>query len=208
MKAVDYRKGDANMIKTRSDLKRYLLNDRLADNITKSRPKILGGCAEIIWKYKIFLRKAEFFMNNSDKNFFNKMIGKYYTFKLGKLGCHLGFSIPLNTTEEGLSLPHYGSIVINSTAKIGKNCRILVGTVIGVKSGFKQAATLGSNVYIGAGAKIIGDITIGDYVTIGANSVVVKNVESHITVAGIPAKKINNNDSSANLSNLLRKECV
>lgn len=62
--------------------------------------------------------------------------------------------------------------------------------------GGKYAATIGDNVFIGTGAKIIGDISIANNVVIGANSVVCKSIEEPgITVAGIPAKKISEKDS-------------
>lgn len=63
--------------------------------------------------------------------------------------------------------------------------------------GKKTAATIGDNVFIGTGAKIIGDIAIADDCVIGANSVVVKSItEKGITVAGVPAKKVSSNNSA------------
>ena len=109
----------------------------------------------------------------------------------------LGFSIPLNCFGPGLSIAHYGTITIGN-AKVGRNCRIQEGVNIGSTGGGKKAATIGNNVFIGTGAKIIGDISIADNCVIGANSVVVKSItESGITVAGVPAKKISDNDSTA-----------
>ena len=63
-----------------------------------------------------------------------------------------------------------------------------------------DAPQIGNNVFIGSGAKIIGDIRIADDVAIGAQALVVKSVlEGGITVGGIPAKKISNHDSHSNL---------
>ena len=83
---------------------------------------------------------------------------------------------------------------------IGKNCRIQDGVTIGATNGSTCAPQIGNNVFIGSGAKIIGDIRIADDVAIGAQALVVKSIlESGITVGGIPAKKISNNDSHSNL---------
>ena len=112
----------------------------------------------------------------------------------------LGYTIPLNVVEEGLSLPHYGTIIVNGNSHIGKNCRIMADVVIGSTNGVNIAATIGDNVYIGAGAKIIGQIRIGDDVCIGANAVVTKDIEAGVTIAGVPAKVVSRTNSHKNIS--------
>ena len=147
-----------------------------------------------IWKFQILLRKCEYFQNTKKGLFWN-IISKYYKFRYVKLSQKLGFSIPFNVFGPGLSIAHYGCLVVNQNAKIGKNCRIHEGVTIGA-SGGERAPIIGDNVFIGTGAKILGDIKIADNISIGANAVVVKDVlESNITVAGVPAKKISNNNS-------------
>ena len=127
-------------------------------------------------------------------------------FRFKRLSMKLGFSIPLNVFEEGLSIAHYGTIVVNSKAKVGKNCRLQEGVNIGATNGSPNAPIIGNNVFIGTGAKIIGDITIADDVAIGANAVVVKSIEeAGVTYGGVPAKKISNNNSHSNLSPYLFK---
>lgn len=81
-------------------------------------------------------------------------------------------------------------IMIHSTAVIGDNARIFHQVTIGIKDK-GIAANIGNNVLIGAGAKIIGDVSIGDNVKIGANSVVTKSIENDKVIVGIPAKIIN-----------------
>ena len=89
-------------------------------------------------------------------------------------------------------------------AKVGKNCRIQEGVNIGATNGSNLAPQIGDNVFIGTGAKIIGDITIADDVAIGANAVVVKSItERGCTYAGVPAKKISSNNSHSNLCSKL-----
>ena len=112
----------------------------------------------------------------------------------------LGFHLPLNIFDEGLSIAHYGALVVNTRARVGKNCRVHAMVVIGATNGDPAAPIIGDNVYIGAGAKIIGDIRIADGVAIGANAVVVKSIdEPNTTWGGVPARKISDRSSKSNL---------
>lgn len=102
-----------------------------------------------------------------------------------------GADIPLNCQiGGGLLIPHPNGIVIHPASIIGINCLIHQQVTIGVKRGLYQPPTIGAHVDIGAGAKILGNIHIGNDTLIGANSVVVKDVEAGLIVAGIPAKII------------------
>lgn len=112
------------------------------------------------------------------------------------MSVHLGFSIPLNVFGPGLCIAHRGTIVINKNARVGENCRIHACTNIGSNRDDVSAPQIGNNVYIGPGAKIFGDVVIADNIAIGANSVVNKSFyEKGISIAGIPAKKINTKGS-------------
>ena len=189
------------MILSKSDLKFYLEEDRKALRKMRKRPRIVG---DYIWKYQRQLRRTEY-ISNCKKGKIYKLLALVNRYILHKQGMKLGgFSIPLNCFGPGLSIAHYGSIVVNSSCKIGKNCRIHEGVTIGATNGSKQAAIIGDNVFIGTGAKIIGDLKIGNNIAIGANSVVTRTFdEDGITIAGIPAKKISNNNSHSNLSEYL-----
>ncbi len=103
----------------------------------------------------------------------------------------LGFDISWTTyIGKGFSLPHYGSIVINSNAIIGENFKCHVGVNIGATNGKPEVAKIGNNVYAGPGVKIVGNINIDDNVVLAANAVVVKNIdEPGTTWGGVPAKK-------------------
>lgn len=188
------------MIKSKEDFKRYLKQDKIALGKQYNRPKIIG---DEIWRFQILLRKAEYYKNTS-KSIIKKILSIFYQYRYYKQRIKLGINIPLNTFEEGLSIAHIGTIVVNGNSKIGKNCRIHEGVTIGATNGEDNSPILGNNIFIGSGAKIIGNIRIADDVAIGANSCVVKNIEEKsITVAGIPAKKISDNDSHSNLNKLL-----
>lgn len=97
----------------------------------------------------------------------------------------------------GVHISH-GKIVVGSIAKLGCNCKILSDVTIGGQGRYDKhgAPQIGDRVFIGSGAKIIGNITIADDVVIGANAVVIHSItESGITVAGNPAKKVSNTGS-------------
>lgn len=80
-------------------------------------------------------------------------------------------------------------VCINGDVKIGENCTILQNVTIGARD-TRGCPTVGDNVFIGAGAVILGNVLIGNNVNIGANAVVINSVPDHATVVGIPAKPI------------------
>ncbi len=89
---------------------------------------------------------------------------------------------------EGLFIDHGMGVVIGETAEIGDNCHLTQGVTLGGTSTkrAKRHPSLGNNVMVGAGAKLIGAILVGDNARIGAGSVVVTNVPSNATVVGVP----------------------
>lgn len=93
---------------------------------------------------------------------------------------------------ERFFIDHGMGVVIGETAEIGDDCTIYHGVTLGGttwKKG-KRHPTLGKNVVVGTGAKILGPITIGDNARVGSNSVVVKDVPSGATVVGIPGRVV------------------
>lgn len=89
-----------------------------------------------------------------------------------------------------LFIDHGMGIVIGETTTIGDNCTIYHNSTLGGtgKDKNKRHPDLGDNVMVGAGAKVLGPIKIGNNVKIGANSVVLKDVPNNTTVVGIPGK--------------------
>jgi len=90
----------------------------------------------------------------------------------------------------GVFFDHATGLVIGETAIIGDNCLIYQGVTLGgvsLEHG-KRHPTLQNGVVVGAGAKVLGNITIGENSKIGANSVVVKDVEPNCTAVGVPAR--------------------
>jgi len=99
---------------------------------------------------------------------------------------------------KGIYIPHSYGIVINSKCEIGDYCTIHQGVTIGRggRGENEGVPKIGSYVYIGAGAVILGKIVVGNNSVIGANAVVTKDVPDNAVVVGIPAKIINYNGSS------------
>ena len=115
-----------------------------------------------------------------------------YCRKVRRLGQKLGFEIWHGIFDEGLVIYHFGGgIVVNSMARIGKNCHLHGNNCIGGNIGDQKSPKIGDNCVLGVGAKVIGDIQLGNNITIGAGSVVVKScMEDGVTLAGVPARII------------------
>lgn len=144
------------------------------------------------FKYIFFMRITKYFMQ-VEKTALDKLLLKILLYYNRKLQIRYGIEIPYMTKiGEGLVIPHFGGIVVNGNCEIGKNCTILQGVTIGnnLYKGKDNLSKIGDNVSIGAGAKIIGNVIIGNSVTIGANSVVTKSFPNNCVIAGNPAKII------------------
>lgn len=177
------------MILTKKDLQDYLSEDKKQLGIIRRFPRPF---TDEIWKYEISLRKYEYWINQN--SIISKIFKNLYKLRWHLLGIKLGISIGPNVCGKGLSIAHINAININDKAKIGNNCRIHEGVTVGASGG--KAPVIGNKVFLASGSKIIGDVTIADGCVVGANAVVVKSIlESGITVAGVPAKKVSDNNS-------------
>jgi serine O-acetyltransferase len=98
-----------------------------------------------------------------------------------------GADIPVNTRiGGGLLLPHPNGIVIHPSVVIGPNCLIFQQVTLGMAHG--GVPTLGGHVDVGAGAKVIGRVRLGDHSNVGANAVVTIDVPEGATAVGVPAR--------------------
>ena len=176
------------MIKNKQDYKKYIKIE--TENYKRSYPEFTKELKSILKFQKIY-RTLEYY-HNCKKSPISKLIKKYLLIKYEYLSQKYNFHIPINTIEEGLCIIHTGPIYINKNTKIGKYLRIHPMTTIGKNIGPNNGCpTIKNNVWIGPGARIYGNITIGNNVVIGTNSVVNKSFNDNITIAGSPAKIIN-----------------
>jgi serine O-acetyltransferase len=99
-----------------------------------------------------------------------------------------GIELPCEVrVGRNFAIDHFGGIVVSGYTVFGDNCRIRTGVVIGLARVNEPCAPkFGNNVDVGAGAKVLGNITVGDNVLIGANAVVVRDVPANSVVTGVP----------------------
>lgn len=190
------------MIQSKEDLDFYLEADRIAlgrSNRSSLRDSIVTRfiVPDEVWEFEKLLRKCEYLRNcHHDK--LSLLRFALLRRRLHRYQLMLGFYVSTNIFGPGLSISHPGTIIVNGAARVGANCRVHPGLTIGTEAGYDDRAPhLGDNVYIGPGVKIFGQIEIADNIAIGANSVVNRSfTEPGITIAGVPARKVSDKDSS------------
>lgn len=179
------------MIKTKEDLKHYLVEDAKANE-----EPYVGLKQKIKWfinprlRFTRNLRFYEYY-SNQPQNPYNKLMALWHYYIHKKLSYKLGYTIYKNTFKEGVIFCHYGILIVNSKARIGKNCRIHAEVNVGGFNG--GAPQIAENVYIGPGSKLFGPIKIGRNASIGAGAIVRTNIPPYAIVAGNPAKIVGYN---------------
>jgi serine O-acetyltransferase len=179
------------MIADRGDLRFYVRADLASQGLGEWKPhfRISRRIAYFQW----LLRRTEYF-ENCRPDPIGRLFHLVLRLRLRALGERLGFDIPCNVFGPGLAIVHKGTIVVYEDARVGRNCRIHHDVTIGRAQG--RCAAIGDDVWIAAGAKIIGGVVVGDRAAIGANAVVVKDVPAGCTVAGVPARVISEHGSA------------
>lgn len=136
-------------------------------------------------KYIFYLRKLQ-----SKPSFFKKA---YYMFRLKCISQKSHIQIPPSTKiGEGLYIGHNGRIIINPSAKLGKNINIATGVTIGRENRGRRKGvpTIGDNCWIGTNAVIVGDVSIGNDVLVAPLTFINFDVPDHSIVVGNPARII------------------
>lgn len=152
---------------------KYIKDDRNINKKDIALYYIKNPC----FRYVVYMRLCKSMADN------NRILFPIFRILFRNLSIKLGIQIPYTTDiKEGFSIHHYNCIVIHERAKIGKNFNVRHGVTVGDID--SKVPTIGDNVYVGAGAKIIGGITIGSNVKIGANAVVSKDIPDNCTVVG------------------------
>ena len=113
-----------------------------------------------------------------------------------------GIELPCEVTVgKNFRIDHFGGIIISGFASFGDNCVIRDGVTVGLRRVDDPVAPqIGNNVDIGTGAKVLGGITIGDNVVIGANAVVLEDVPSNSIAVGVPARIKSRGKHASNLT--------
>ena len=164
-----------------SDIKRQVENIKRSDPAARNTLSIILLYPSI---HAIFFYRIAHFLNNLHLYFLARLISQITRFFTG-IEIHPGATI-----GKGLFIDHGMGVVIGETTIIKDDVKMYHGVTLGGRGNEtgKRHPTTGNNVEIGAGAKVLGAIEIGDNVRIGANSVVLQNVPSNRIAVGIPAK--------------------
>ena len=169
------------VIRNKTELRFYLMADRMM-NRGCFRRTFLSFLKEMIVRddimdYLVSMRKYNYYRNKGH------IFSYFYGYRFRKLGLKLGFSINYDSLGYGVSIPHYGTIVVGSN-DIGNYAVLHTSTCI---SG--NGKRIGNGLYLSAGAKITSQIILGDNVSIAANSVVNKSFpKGNCLLAGAPAE--------------------
>lgn len=185
------------MIKSKEDLMMYLQKDAEANS--------LGGKGFLSYRFRLWcgsesahvvhylriLRYCEYHQNNT--GFFHRLFYFFYKYRLHRLGFKYNLRIPPNVVGYGLTIFHLaggGGCLVNAK-RMGNNCILQPGVLLGNSHMSEdEKPIIGNNVTFGPGSKVLGRITVGDNVFIGANAVVVKDVPNNMLVGGVPANHI------------------
>lgn len=185
------------MIQSINDLKHYLRRDKKCYPKSKLPlwiRRLMGEEDAIALYYLRVLRLLEFFINTSgrkDGGVFGFILWLIHKRQQIKYRIH----IQPNKVGPGLRIYHFGGGVYLNVRSMGEGCSVTTGVVCGNKdNNNSKVPTIGNNVQITIGAKIIGDVLIGDNSIIAPNSVVVKDVNPNTIVSGVPAKFLKENN--------------
>lgn len=170
------------------DLQRVLDEDPAAKS--KIEVLLLYPCVHALIAYRL-----SHFLYKHKRFFLARLVSQLSRFFTG-IEIHPGAII-----GKGLFIDHGMGVVIGETSEVGDNVTIYHGVTLGGtgKNKGKRHPTIGNNVLIGTGAKILGPITVGDNAKIGANSVVLHNVPEGATAVGIRAKNILKNKPKSSI---------
>lgn len=184
-------------------LRKYIASDLYRYTTSTSAKSYLRGWYIAGFRYTTFMRCCRYFANKNVIYYplflLCRIILRHYSVKYG-------YQIPWQTDiGPGFMIGHYGAIIVNPNARIGKNCNITVGVLIGLnhkiddngKSIGFEYPVIGDRVSLGNNCKIIGGVTVGTESIIGVCSVVTKDIPPKSIAVGIPAKIISEKGSAA-----------
>jgi serine O-acetyltransferase len=142
--------------------------------------------------FQRLLRRTEYW-ERCRRDPIGRVVSAWLRYRCQRLGERFAYEIPRNVFGPGLSVAHFGTVTVNPAARVGRNCR-LHSCTIGEVAG--KSPVIGDDVHIGPGARVLGDVTVGERAVIAANAVVVKDVPPGVTVGGVPARILTGRDST------------
>lgn len=157
------------------------------------------------YQYIVWLRMAQYAMGRPA----HILLRIYSAIRLKMIRNRTGIQIsPSTRIGKGFYIGHFGSIVINPAVTIGECCDIIQTCTLGLAYRGKNIGVpqIGNRVYIGPGARVIGNVRIGNDVAIGANAVVTHDAPNMTVIAGVPAKVLSMEGSDAYIYNYLDEE--
>jgi len=157
-------------------------------NIIKEKDPAFPGKLQAFFIYQglhalIFYRISHFLYKHH-----LKFLGRWLAF-VGRFFTNIEIH-PAAEIAHGVFIDHGAGLVIGETAIVGEGCVFFHGATLGGtghETG-KRHPTIGKNVMVGSGSKILGNITVGDNTLVAANAVVLKNIPANCTVVGVPGK--------------------
>lgn len=178
------------MILTRNELSFYIAADRIMNGYRPNRSLIdrlketlaVGGANAVVIRYLRHLWKYAYYYNTSSSSIWHKVMAVYEHYRLAKYAIKTGFTIGQNALSYGVVIPHYGTIVVNEKAIIGPFAVIHTSTCVAGGGKF-----IGEGFYLSSGSQLVGDITLGNNVTVAAHSLVNKSYGDNVLLVGSPA---------------------
>ena len=184
------------MIQTKQELRQYIMADFEAQEMTHPlMARFTYGENWAMFKYMKTLRKLEYYENTSS-TIIHRFLKYYYLLMHRRQAMKYNVFISPNVVGKGLKIIHPGFRRVGKVVRsMGKNCTILPMVLFGKKTPDtpSRCITVGDNCYFGTGCTILGPVTIGNNVTVGAGAVVTKDIPDGCVVAGVPAKVIQSN---------------
>lgn len=191
-------------IRSFKELSLYIASDLYRYMTSTSLKSFLRGWYIAGFRYTFFMRCCRFFGKRGIAYkplfFLCRIALRHYSIKYG-------FQLPWQTDiGPGLMIGHYGPIIVNPNSRIGVNCNITIGVLMGLSHKLNEDNSrggeflypeIGDRISLGNNSKIIGGVKIGSGSIIGVSSVVTKDIPANSVVVGIPAKIISQQGSSA-----------
>lgn len=183
------------MITNKKELKFYIMADRIMNGWSayRSLTEQLRGIITIPVNGKIieflrYMRKSSYYHTKENPSIIDRVKSKWYGYRFSKISLKLGFSIGRDVFGYGLVIPHYGTIVVNNGVRAGNYCVLHTSTCIGGAN-----KTIGDGLYLASGAKIMGDVNLGNGVSVAAGSLVNKSYGDNVLIAGMPGIVVRDN---------------